>query len=103
MPENTCTSCKRLTARLYQVYRYYRQGRDRTKAQTNAVAMTIGQRADGAAAPLISLEMPDCAARIPCYTAIPAYLRSFAGVSHRRPQCPTRTSPRPDSSTVSAI
>ena len=32
----------------------------------------------------IFLILPDCKARIPCYTAASAYLRSFAGVSIRR-------------------
>ena len=34
---------------------------------------------------------------------VPAYLRSFAGVSHRRVLCPTRARPRPDSSIASLI
>jgi hypothetical protein len=34
-----------------------------------------------------------CEGRIACYTAlVPAYLRSFAGVSYRRRSCPTSNS-----------
>ena len=40
----------------------------------------------------------------PAIPLLPAYLRSFAGVSHRRLPClTTRTSPRQDSSTASRI
>src|SRR5947208_2944764 len=37
----------------------------------------------------------------PAIPLFPAYLRSFAGVSHRRDLCPTSTNPRLDSSTAS--
>jgi hypothetical protein len=47
---------------------------------------------------------PDCTARIPAIPLLPAYLRSFAGVSIRRLPCPTtRTSPPRDSSSASPI
>src|SRR4030081_3117940 len=46
---------------------------------------TISQRCRGHLGRPIFLGLPDCVARIPCYTAVlPAYLRSFAGVSTRR-------------------
>src|ERR1700730_7046929 len=39
----------------------------------------------------------------PAIPLAPAYLRSFAGVSHRRQPCRTRTRPLQDSSTASPI
>jgi hypothetical protein len=51
----------------------------------------------------ISSFCPIAQAESPAISLVPAYLRSFAGVSFRRKLCPTNTSPNPASSTASAI
>src|SRR5260370_5955877 len=55
----------------------------------------------GAGSPLIFLRVPIAPPESPAIPLFPAYLRSFAGVSHRRDLCPTSTNPPLDSCTAS--
>src|SRR5258706_5221601 len=55
----------------------------------------------GSGSPLMFLRVPSAPPESPAIPLCPAYLRSFAGVSHRRDLCPTSTNPPLDSSTAS--